>query len=338
MEKRRIVFRADGSGQVGYGHFIRSLALAGYIKDDFDCQFTTYNAAELTPSEYQLTEISKVCGYFAIAGDTLDEANADFLSQLRPGDIVVLDNYYYTTEYQQAVKDRGCKLVCIDDVHDRHMVCDLLMTPCPLRRSDFSVEPYTRFAGGVEWAFLREPFLRPSRPGRRSAGIRMAVLAMGGADPFRLTDKMITVVREVLPQAEIHVMAGDSVAVSDESAKAVTVHRRLSAEEIVELFDSADFGVFPASTVCIEAMSRRLPVAVGYYVDNQAEFYKYGVRNHLFSPLGCLHDDVSALLGRLRGAVTSSRPEPPNIDFSRQKQKIIHLFKQLASESWERHL
>ena len=37
--KQRIYFRADAGREIGYGHFIRTLALADMLKDDFDCVF-----------------------------------------------------------------------------------------------------------------------------------------------------------------------------------------------------------------------------------------------------------------------------------------------------------
>lgn len=332
MNPQRIILRADGSGKTGYGHFIRSLALASYLKDDFDCHFSTYNSVEPMPTDYQIAEIAKVCDYVPIVGRNLDEANADFLRELLPDDVVVLDNYYYTTDYQQAIKDKGCKLVCIDDMHDRHMVCDLLLTSCPLKRENFSMEQSSKFVGGIEWAFLREPFLKPLKIRNITKTIEKVVIAMGGADPFHLTDKMIKIVKFVLPEAEIHVMAGDTVEISEESARVAIIHRRINADEIVEMFDNAELGILPASTVCMEAFSRKLPVAAGYYVDNQEEFYKYGVENKLFSPLGNLLDDTSAITDRLREVVENNRPLPFVIDFRKQKGKIIQLFKELAEK------
>ena len=35
----------------------------------------------------------------------------------------------------------------------------------------------------------------------------------------------------------------------------------------------ADFGIFPASSICLEAISVGLPFMVGYYVENQEELY-----------------------------------------------------------------
>ena len=140
---------------------------------------------------------------------------------------------------------------------------------------------------------------------------------------------MIRIANTILPKSKIHVMAGDTVGINEESSKIAIIHRRICADEIVELFDNSDLGIFTSSTVCVEAFSRELPVAAGYYVDNQEELYRYGVKNELFSPLGNLRDDSSAISERLREVVENNRPKPISIDFRKQKEKIIQLFKEL---------
>lgn len=326
---RRVIFRADGGGTTGYGHFIRSLALAGYLRNDFECFFSTYNSINCIPTDYQLKEIECVCTHLPIEGDSIEEANENFLGKLKADDIIVLDNYYYTTKYQERIKDLGCKLVCIDDMHDRHMVCDLLITPSPLKREDFSLEPYTRFIGGIEWAFLRPPFLNQSFGRRKPSRISSVVLAIGGADPLNLTDKMVEIVNRVLPEVEINIIAGDTVIISDKSKQRSNVYTRLTASEIVQLFDRADLGVFPTSTICIEAFSRQLPVAGGYYVENQELFYNYATLNKLIYPLGCMCDDASEIAERLKNAIEQPIQTPTHIDFASKKQQIIDLFKEL---------
>lgn len=327
--KQRVILRADSDKNIGLGHFIRSLALAGYLKDNFDCCFASYNSDLKALSKYQLTEILRVCVPFVVNGKTLEDFNEDFLEQLHPSDIVVLDNYYFSTEYQQKIKDKGCRLVCIDDMHDRHMVCDMLITPSPLTREEFSLEDHTVFRGGVEWAFLREPFLSPLPVRNVSEQINSIAIAMGGADAFNLTDKFIHIIHSVLPRVQIHAICGDSVIINEESKRIAYIHKNVSAQEIVNLFDNADIGIFPASTVAIEAFSRKLPVIAGYYVDNQKAFYEVGKQRRYFAPLGCLLDDSESIVQRLIRVFHEDRPMPVVINFRAQRERIIELFNQL---------
>ena len=93
---RKIYFRADASATIGYGHFIRTLALADMLKDDFDCTFFTCH-----PTPYQVEEMEKVCPFIPLQEET---HSADFLSHLQGDEIVVLDNYFFTTSVPSSKK------------------------------------------------------------------------------------------------------------------------------------------------------------------------------------------------------------------------------------------
>jgi UDP-2,4-diacetamido-2,4,6-trideoxy-beta-L-altropyranose hydrolase len=146
MDKRKIIFRADGGPTIGMGHFIRTLALAEMLNDDFYCIYATQS-----PSEYQTNEIEKVC--HERIDLPADETHFNvFLNLLKGNEIVVLDNYYFTTEYQKAIKAKGCKLVCIDDMQDKHYVADLVINHAEgINRNSFSIESYTRLLLGYKY-------------------------------------------------------------------------------------------------------------------------------------------------------------------------------------------
>ena len=125
-------FRADAA--IGYGHFVRTLALADMLKADFACTFFTCH-----PTAYQIGEMEQVCPYVALREETHFD---DFLSRLRGDEIVVLDNYFFTTDYQRAIKEKGCRLVCVDDMHDKHYVADVVINHGQTDENLFSAEAY----------------------------------------------------------------------------------------------------------------------------------------------------------------------------------------------------
>lgn len=322
--------RADAGKEIGYGHFIRSLALAGYLKDDFDCTFCTFNSTEHHPTQYQLDEINKICQYRHIEADILKSYNQLFIDSLSGIEIVVLDNYYFQTDYQRQIRDKGCRLVCVDDMHDRHMVADIVLTCCPIDASSFSLEPYTKFCGGLRHSFLRDEFLTANDIAVIKKCIpKKIVMAIGGADPFRLTDTIIDIILNIDVNLEIAVIAGDAVEISNVNHKNVNIFHKLSAKEIVELFKWADLGILPASTICIEALACRLPVAAGWFVDNQEELYNYGVSEKLFFPLGNFLTESNKLKDSFVTVLKSKTSQSPIIDFKSGKREIIQLFKEL---------
>ena len=286
---RKIFFRADAGQSIGYGHFIRTLALADMLKDNFECVFYTQ-----TPSEYQRIECKKVCQLVELPAD--DTRLRLFLDSLIGDEIVVLDNYFYTTDYQKAIKEKGCKLVCIDDPHGIHYVCDVLLSHGNGIPSDFDVEPYTRMCLGSDWAMLRKPFRRPVDWNRRRNND--IVVNFGGADPFYITELIVRLLLQLKLNYNIKVILGDKVFLSDECKAKVDILKNLSAEQMAQLFDESAFGIFAASTVCLEGQSRGLPMIVGYYVDNQEKYYNRIKESCHYATLDYLQDVTKEKLSK----------------------------------------
>lgn len=267
--RQRVVLRADADRTIGMGHFVRCLALAQMLCENFDCLFATRN-----PSSYQAAEVEKVCRLLG-----LPEENADdiFLEGLAPHDIVVLDNYYFKEDFQRKVKQRARSLVYIDDLHDQHYVADVVINHGLEDRNLYQAEPYTRFCLGLSWAMLRTPFLQKfCRKSSLHNDIRNIIICMGGSDPFNLSGKVLSILQESgLKLEKIVVLGGANTQMMDTSELNIEVMSGLNAEEIRNLLLWADMGFFSASTICVEALSMHLPSVVGYYVNNQEGFYDY---------------------------------------------------------------
>lgn len=312
--KRKIYFRADASAKIGYGHFIRTLALADMLKEDFNCVFYT---AE--PSSYQIGEMQKVCSYYSLSEKTKLE---DFIAILDGSEIVVLDNYFYTTEYQNTIKTKGCKLVCIDDMHNKHFVADAVINHGPVYSVEYDVEPYTKICCGLDWLLLRKPFLHPVN--NKVRGNRV-VVSFGGADPFNVTDIILEYLLDL--ENDICVILGDKVNISEAVRNRVEVKKNLSAQEIADLFETCKYGVLAASTICYEALSRGLPVIMGYHADNQVEGFnrltKAGIGISIGSLLHVTRDQLFQAIENIQYY------KPTLIDTSTITSRYINLFKQL---------
>jgi len=136
--KNKIVFRTDNSCDIEFRHFSRSLSLALNLADDFECAFaltasTPLQQAELVNAGIELIELSEPANSFE-----------EFLSLLKGDEIVVVDNFNFSYEHQTRIKNRGCKVVCIDDYAKNHFSCDAVIN-CNkgFRKEDYSAAPFT---------------------------------------------------------------------------------------------------------------------------------------------------------------------------------------------------
>ncbi len=293
MAKRTIVFRVDGSTTIGMGHFTRTLALAEMLNEHFYCVFATRQ-----PTEYQTSEIGKVCsGQIDLPAD--DSHFDRFLEYLQGNEIVVLDNYYYTTEYQEAIKSKGCKLVCIDDMHDKHFVADIVINHAEgINSNCYSKESYTKLLLGFQHALIRKEFRRPVGKYEKQYS---CLLIMGSADPFNLSKKFIQILKENNLEKPVAV-----VSASKPEAPEVLWFSRLNALEISDLMDKSEFGIFPASTVAIEACARQLPFICGYYVDNQKYIYNGIKKSKLSICIGDLNNLDETLMAESLSLIKST--------------------------------
>lgn len=281
MSKRKVYFRADASADIGYGHFVRTLALADMLKDDFECTFFTCH-----PTPYQVGEMDKVCPYIVLQEKMhFDE----FLFYLQGDEIVVLDNYFFSTDYQRAIKQRGCRLVCIDDMHDKHYVADVVINHALTDASLFDVEPYTKLCLGFNWALLRKPFLEAAKKEHIFSGrIEKVTVCFGGSDIHDITGYFVNQALQLHAVSHVTAVVGDAYKPHYplQADDRLGYRSRLTAGEMADLFCDSDLVICSASSVGIEALACGVKVAVGWYVDNQADFYSLLTSNNWVIGLG----------------------------------------------------
>ena len=279
MNKPKIIFRADASATIGYGHLVRSLALAGMLKYDFHLTFATRE-----PTESIKEQILQDCDEIIVLDN--DKHLQQLINMLTGNEIVVLDNYFFTTEYQRQIKAKGAKLVCIDDMHDKHYVADVVINHGISDPSKFSIEPYTKLCLGLEWALLRKPFRTlPKQSYHRQKG--HIAIAFGGSDIHNLTEKYCNILAQETQVTKITAIVGEAYEhlTKLKGLNKVEVKMRLTAGQMAEMFRTVEFAILPTSTICIEAIACNCPVYAGYYVDNQIEYYKELKQQNRIHPL-----------------------------------------------------
>ena len=264
----------------------------------------------------------------------LEEKNKfhHFLDCLKGDEIVVLDNYFFTTDYQQRIKAKGCRLVCIDDMHDKHYVADLIINQgiC-WTKDDYSCEHYTRFAFGLQYSLLRKPFFEACNKRKVKDDHKenqRVVVAFGGSDFVDLTHKIVTGIKDLPKVNHITAIVGDRYSTDKViSCEKVEYRKNLSAVEIADLFLNTDVAILPASTMMNEAMACGTRIIGGFYVKNQEyDYYSY-VKENMIIGVGDYSDDDC--VDRVRIALSRKDATIVNGISSDTPCRMVELFKSL---------
>ncbi|OWU91763.1 UDP-2,4-diacetamido-2,4,6-trideoxy-beta-L-altropyranose hydrolase [Flavobacterium sp. WLB] len=318
--KRRVVFRSDGNSIIGYGHFTRTLGLAALIKEEFNCIYATK-----IPTDYQRKEINKICSQLIELSDN-DNQYDEFLSYLDKDDIVVLDNYFFDSEYQQEIRNIGCKLIYIDDHNDKNYVCDALINNIPgFEYNSFKKEGYTKLYLGTDYALLRKEFFNPKYRSIKKQ-TNTVFMSFGGADSYNISEKIMFFLNDIGSFSEINLLIGDAYNFfpSLEKFKNLKIHKNIDADEVALLIAGSDICIVPASSLLNETASIGSKILVGYFADNQIQPYNHFVDNHLAIGVGDYRNvDFNSFKTKIKEVMESS--------FLIENQKKVYNYQQYAN-------
>lgn len=145
------MIREDWNQQIGLGHLARGVALAQMLKGYFDNFFYVKRS-----NNFQINAVIE-----SIFNLIIVEREFIFFDSLTDCEFVVLNGYHFATIYQHKIKEKGCLLVCVDDLHVKHFIAHAIINHAPgILKEKYSAESYTSFLLAPEYALLRPVFLQ----------------------------------------------------------------------------------------------------------------------------------------------------------------------------------
>jgi UDP-2,4-diacetamido-2,4,6-trideoxy-beta-L-altropyranose hydrolase len=284
MNKPKVYFRADGNAQIGLGHVFRSLALAEMLSESFDCHFVIRN-----PLASLKTHILAVCKSIVELPETEDSTaeTAHLLSIINKNEIIVLDGYHFRTDYQNAFKNHGVKVVCLDDIYAYHFTADVVINHAGgIAKSDYSAEKYTQFYLGLQYALLRKPFREIAK--NKVEKPNNLFICLGGADPQNDTLDILKKVEKTGEQNTCFLIVGGAYlhqkSLNDflkNTTLKVELLNNLSADEMIFYMNQCARAITPPSTVSYEYLSTGGLLYLKVIADNQININRYFLNDNL---------------------------------------------------------
>lgn len=207
----RIVFRVNGSSQIGLGHLMRCQALAQAVliaKPNIELIFlVNWQAQQLCESRQDWV------GSLHLIPDSLDEAEelqwlTDYIAKQNIN-AVVLDGYEFSTEYRKRLFASGAYVACFDDTNSHaNLYCHLVINGATDADTlnYASTAPDATLCIGKDYRVMRQEFSQLSvipietRP--------YLTIVMGGSDPLNLTLPIINLLESINFDGRVQVITG----------------------------------------------------------------------------------------------------------------------------------
>src|SRR6218665_667206 len=241
---------------------MRLLSLAGFLNKKYHCSFMIRQ-----PDDFLKKQILSVCDSITelpLPKSPAAEATA-IARILDPEDIFILDGYHFDTRYQAVVK-KGCfRLICIDDIYDKHFVADAVINHSEgIKKSWYSIEKHTQLYLGSAYAILRKSFLNQLHKSKPLPAERLRIfINMGGTDQQNHSSKALNVCLKHKNISRVDIVLGSFFAYSEELKTLISKNRQLKIvlqsnlgeKEMAALMKRSHAAICSASTVSYEYAS-----------------------------------------------------------------------------------
>ena len=334
----KIIFRVDANAEIGFGHLSRCLSIAEILKDEFDIAIALQN-----PPKSIIEKCRDLFESIILIRDTknLVEEFIDFEQYIEGNEIIVLDGKKFNSNYQKSVKDTGCKLVSIDDLHQGHFYSDVIINRNPgSKLSDYDLELYSRLYNGFKYSMVPIKFQKQISESREILKPDTLFICFGGADPLNITLKAVKASVLSSEIRKIKVVTGSGYLHSEELQKFISDHSiqirhysNINQDEMIRVMKSSHIAICPASSIVYEVFCIGLNLVTGYYTDDQIAFSEFIKNESLGEYIGdfSVADEQILLSGINRAICSDSYRKQKQMMDAGQTQAIKAIFETLRN-------
>jgi len=271
------LIRADASLEIGSGHIMRCIAFGQILKEKgHTIHFITKTdnmllLERLVKENFTVKIIHKKTN---IQQDAI--ITSRYAKELSV-EWVITDGYKFNTEYQKRIKDKGLKLICIDDISKFHFVSDVVINQNINAEKNirYSREKHTKLLLGLRYLMLRKEYREETNWKRVIKDkCRNILITMGGSDEYNITQKVIDSLQDYPEKLNINIILGftNEIALDEgirNENKKLTIKLFRNVENMIPQIRWCDLAICTSGSIVWEMMKLNTPMIVGYVADNQ---------------------------------------------------------------------
>lgn len=262
MARKKIVFRADASHLTGAGHIYRLIAMAQMLYREFNCSFVSHNKpgflqTELAVLGIPLLTVPSIEYSSPENKNTAAEVPFDMEEILSGEEIVILDGYWFGKEFQKGIKQKGCKLVCIDDLAVTDFFADIVINHAPgIKETDYEKKGASKYFLGLDYVLLRKDFLQSAvqlKPVNLNEHINTVLICTGATDPFNVTGEILSELQKSAQDLQVILLGRKPTTAELQFENISITHcQHLAPDEIIKLIQQSDIVITTPSTISLE--------------------------------------------------------------------------------------
>ena len=207
--RKKIVFRCDGSSEVGLGHLIRSLAVAKELQERNKIIFaSTIDQTNSYIKEYDFEIFSK--------NDNENEETflTRAITKLHPNVLFIDKKYSYESVFLNKLKKNNVKIIMMDNLCEGLPACDEIVfhnlyVDENLLKEYLPQEKIAHVKMGPKYIILRNEILSLKNKIERDLhNPPNIIVTTGGSDPKGVLIKIIKWLKEINLPANIYLLVG----------------------------------------------------------------------------------------------------------------------------------
>lgn len=277
MGLKKIIFRGEANNKIGWGHISRLVSIANY------CEGKYYRILVVNKYDKELGSLIKD-NFDEIVELNFNETNLYTINEIELyvslADIIVLDGYHFSSDYQRLVKLKNKKLIYIDDLISHDYYADVIINHAiGVDEFKYKKQSYSKLFLGPGYLMLREDFIN-HKPIFKLNDDRTILICFGGADPENFTQKVLNVCYGI-KNCNIRIILGASNQSFNkkEIKNNVVVLNNLNTIDLIKEMTNASVFICSASTIAYEACTLGVPLLILKTSDNQQLIYRGLIEN-----------------------------------------------------------
>ena len=275
---KQVLFRADASYEIGFGHLSRCFTLANHFQNKgWKCFFAIDKITLESISIFK----ENIINYFLVERKKFSDIKKIIMDE--KFDIIVIDHYEINSAYEEKCANYVSKVVVIDDVANRKHFCDFLIDQNLGREvADYKnyVPSKCKLLLGSSYFLLREDFLKKRyRKKNKNYESQLKIFVCFGASDFHdITSKVILICDQLKFKFQL-IIVMSSMSPNLTKIKSIALKNPkniklyIDTQNVKELMESSDFAIGACGVTAWERCYLGLPSICIITAPNQNFIY-----------------------------------------------------------------